>query len=306
MFVIGESIHIISPKVKQAIMDRDKKLIQDLAVRQVEGGANALDLNIGPQKKEGPEVMAWMVDTVQEVVDVPLSLDTTNLAAIEEGLKKVKQQAIINSTSAQPERLESLPPLALKYGARIIALTLGTEGIPVSAEARVSLALEVLMPRFVEIGLPLQNVFLDPLILTVKGMQEHVPQAIEAVRFLGQISDPPPNTLVGLSNVSNGVPAEMRSLINRTYLVMLLGAGLKAAIVDALDAKLMGWIRVVEKRDDSTPLNRLLLGLHDAVTNMGEIGPEAVDMNDPEQVEVYKTVQILTNKIIYADSFLKV
>ena len=146
MYIIGENIHIISPRVKEAIAQQDIKFFQDLAVKQVEAGADMLDLNIGPQKKAGHEIMPWLVKGVQAVVDVPLSLDTTNLAAIEEGLKVAKRQCTINSVSAEEERLAVVPPLAKKYNAKLIALTMGKSGIPVSAEERVNIALEKLLP----------------------------------------------------------------------------------------------------------------------------------------------------------------
>ena len=232
MLIIGENIHIISPKVKVAFETQDTAFIQDLATRQVKHGAGMLDLNIGPQRKRGVEVMEWIVDAVQAVTDVPLSLDTTNASAIEAGLKRVKRQAMINSTSCDPERLESMLPLAAKYGARIIGLTMGKSGIPTTADARVQMAMEVLLPKATELGLPLTNLYLDPLVLTVNGTQSHAPETLNAVRFFKQLSDPPPMTVVGLSNISNSVPPEGRSLINRTYLVMLMAAGLDSAIAD--------------------------------------------------------------------------
>jgi len=305
MEIVGECIHIISSKVKEAIANRDKGYIQELALRQVKAGAHALELNIGPQKKAGPEVMEWIVDTIQEVVDLPLSLDTMNVAAMEAGLKRAKKRAIVNSASAAPERLEAMPPLAAKYNARLIALTMGTN-IPPSAEARIEIAMETLMPRIMEVGLSMEDVYFDPLILTVCGMQPYVMQGVETVRFLKQIAEPPPKTIVGLSNVSNGAPHEGRSLINCTFLVMLMAAGLDAAIADPLDPRLWEFIRSVEERDDSTPVGRLLLRLYDAIASMGELGPEDVDMGGTEQVAIYKTVQILENKVIYADSYLRV
>jgi 5-methyltetrahydrofolate corrinoid/iron sulfur protein methyltransferase len=246
-----------------------------------------------------------MVDTIQEVVDVPLCLDTTNLAAMEAGLKRVKQQAIVNSTSAEANRLRDVPPLAAEYGAKIIALTMG-ENIPVEADLRVTIALEHLVPRFMEVGIPMDQVLMDPLILTVSGMQEYCPEAIETIRFLKQISDPPPMTLVGLSNVANGVPKENRDLITSTYAVMLLAAGLDAAIVDARDQRLKEWVRIVEKRDDSTAVGQLLIQLYDTTAAMEDLDPGIVDMTDPEQAAIYKTVQILQNKVIYADGYLQI
>ena len=310
MLKVGENIHIISPRVKEALAGRDGAYFVELARKQKEAGADALDLNIGPQKKAGPEVMDWLVDCVQEGVgDMTLSFDTTNLAAIEVGLKKVARNgqanAIINSTSAEEERLATVPPLAARYGAKLIALCMEKSGIPVGADARVDIAMEKLIPRAQEVGVPMENLLIDPLILTVSGCQEYVPQAIEAVRMLKMVADPPPLTLVGLSNVSNAVPALMRPLLNRTYLVMLMAAGVDAAILDPLDRELMEAIRSVEQRDESTPVGAFYLKLFDAVAAGAELEPSDVDMSDPRQVEIWKTVQVLLNNVIYTDSYLR-
>jgi 5-methyltetrahydrofolate corrinoid/iron sulfur protein methyltransferase len=306
MYKIGENIHIISPKVKEAITNRDGAFFVDLARRQKAAGADVLDLNVGPRKKDGPEVMTWLVDVMQEAVPgMTLSFDTTNLAAIEAGLQKVGSNAIINSTSAEEERLATVPPLAAQYGAKLIALCMEKSGIPVSADARVAIAMETLIPRAEEVGLPMQNLLIDPLILTVSGCQEYVPQAIETVRMVKMVMDPPPMTVVGLSNVSNQVPTEMRPLLNRVYMVMLMAVGLDAAIIDPLDNDLAEAIRIVEARDDSTPVGRLYLKLHDAVAAGESLEPDVVDMADPLQADVWKTIQVLLNKVIYTDSYLR-
>ena len=303
MKIIGENIHIMSPKVKEAIANRDAKFFQESALKQVAAGAWAVDLNVGPQKKLGHEILPWLVEAVQAVVDVPLCLDTTNLAAIEAACEIIKHQPIINSTSAEPERLAKVPLVAAKYNARLIGLTMEAEGIPISAEARVNIALEKLLPRAEEVGMPLENLIIDPLVLTVSGCQQYVPECIEAVRILKETGA---GVQVGLSNVSNAVPNEMRPLINRVYCVMLMGAGLDMMIADPLDMEQNEFIRIVEQRDDTTALGRLLLALHDAVAASEELSPDAVDMSDPEQAAIWKTVQILLNKVIYADSYLRV
>jgi cobalamin-dependent methionine synthase I len=143
------------------------------------------------------------------------------------------------------------------------------------------------------------------LVLTVSGCQEYCPECIEAVRTLQYAWDPPPPISVGLSNVSNAVPRENRDLINRVYCVMLMGAGLEMMIADPLDEELKETIRVIEGRDESTELNRLYLKLRDRVENMEELALEDVDMSDPQQAAIWKTVQILLNKVIYADSYLE-
>ncbi len=201
---------------------------------------------------------------------------------------------------------EGVPPLAAKYGARLIALCMEKSGIPVSAEARVGIAMEKLMPRAEELGIPMDRLYIDPLILTVSGCQEYVPQAIEAVRMLKMVADPAPMTVVGLSNVSNQVPAAMRPLLNRTYMVMLLAVGLDSAIVDPLDEEQMQVLHAVETRTASSPVVALYLKLFDVVKEGGELEADAVDMKDPAQVEIWKTVQVLLNKVIYTDSYLRI
>jgi len=306
MYIIGENIHIMAPKVKQALADQDAKFFQDLAVRMVDAGADAVDLNIGPQKKRGHEILPWLVEVVEEVVDVPLVFDTTNLTAIEAACETVtKAQPVINSTDARAERLETVPAVAKKFNTRLVALTMGEGMIPVGADERVSIALEKLIPHMVEIDFPITDLIIDPLVLTVSGCQEYCPECIEAVRTLKFAWDPPPLTNGGLSNVSNAVPNEMRPLLNRTYMVMLMGAGIDMVIADPLDRDLMEWIRVVEERDESTPLNKLLLKLHDRVEAMEDLQPGDVDMSDLQQADIWKTVQILLNKVIYADSYLR-
>ena len=306
MYKIGENIHIVSPRVKEALAAREGAFFVDLARRQKAAGGDALDLNIGPQKKAGPEVMEWLVDCVQEGVgDMTLSFDTTNLAAIESGLRKVGSNAFINSASAEEERLATVPALAAQYGAKLIALCMEKSGIPVSAEARVGIAMEKLMPRADELGIPMDRLYIDPLILTVSGCQEFVPQAVEAVRMLKMVADPAPMTVVGLSNVSNQVPAAMRPLINRTYMVMLLAAGLDAAIVDPLDEEQMQVLHTVVTRQATTPAMGLYLKLYEAVKEGAELEADAVDMHELAQVEIWKTVQILLNKVIYTDSYLR-
>ena len=177
--------------------------------------------------------------------------------------------------------------------------------IPVGADERVSIALEKLIPYMLEIDFPIPDLIIDPLVLTVSGCQEYCPECIEAVRTLKFAWDPPPLSNGGLSNVSNAVPHEMRPLLNQTYMVMLMGAGIDMVIADPFDKELMEWIRVVEERDESTALNKLLVKLYDRVAAMEELQPEDVDMSDPVQSDIWKTVQVLLNKVIYAESYLR-
>jgi 5-methyltetrahydrofolate corrinoid/iron sulfur protein methyltransferase len=306
MYIIGENIHILSDKVKEALANRDREFFMDSAVKQVEAGAQAVDINLGPRKKDFAEVWPWIIETVETVVDVPLSIDTTNVDGMEAALKTIKKaQPILNSTSAEPERLEKIPLLAKKYNAKVVALTMAASGIPVAADERVNIAVEKLIPRMMEIDFPMSDLIIDPLVLTVSGCQEYCPHLIEAVRTLQYAWDPTPLISVGLSNVSNAVPNENRPLINRVYLAMLMGVGLKMMIANPMDQKQNEVIRVIEQRDDSSPVGRLYLKIADRIAAMEEPQREDVDFKDPEQVEIWKTVQILLNKVIYAESYLQ-
>ena len=216
-----------------------------------------------------------------------------------------KAQPIINSPSAEAERLEKVPLLAKKYNARLIALTMGKSGIPVAADERVNIALEKLIPRALEIGFPISDLIIDPLVLTVSGCQEFCPELIEAVRTIQFAWDPPPPISVGLSNVSNAVPHKNRALINQVYCAMLMGAGLQMMIADPLDKGLMEVVRIIEERDEETAVSRLYLTIHDRILDMEEPTINDVDMYDPQQAAIWKTTQILLNKVIYADSYLQ-
>ncbi len=305
MYIIGENIHIISEKVKEALINRDREFFMDLAVRQVEAGAKAVDINLGPRKKDFAEVWPWIIQTVETVVDVPLSIDTTNVDGMEAALQAVtKAQPILNSMSAEPERLEKVPLLAKKYGAKVIALTLRPEGIPIEADARVNIAIETLIPRMVEIDYPMSNLIIDPLVLTVSGCQEYCPHLIETVRTLQYAWDPAPTISVGLSNVSNAVPNENRPLINRVYCAMLMGVGLQMMIANPFDQNQNDVIKWIETKDTSTPLARVYNKIAERTANSEEIEASDFDMSDPEQAAIWKTTQILLNKVIYADSYL--
>jgi len=247
MIIIGEKISIIAKKVREAMMNRDPNPIQELAEVQWKAGANYIDVNTGPAEEKGEELMTWMVESIQEKVSLPLCLDTTNPAALEAGLKAHNNQwgkPIINSTSNEPERFVMLE-LAAKYNSQVIGLTLGKGGLPADAEERCAIAAEI-MARAAEYGVPLEDIYLDPLILQVCTMQDHAMHALRAVKMFQELNDPPMKTVVGLSNISNGVPKQMRSLIDRTYLILLMYEGLTAAIMNPLDKELMDALKTTD------------------------------------------------------------
>lgn len=233
MLIIGEKLSIIAKRVREALLKKDKGPIQDIAISQWKAGAGMIDANIGPAEDQGEDMMQWMVTTIQEVVPLPVCLDTTNYKAIEAGLKVHNNQwgrPLINSTSNDPERFPMLE-LAARYNSQIIGLTVGKGGLPADAEERAALAAEI-MARTSEYGVPLEDLYLDPLVLQVATSQDHALKVIKAVRIFQELNDPPMKTVVGLSNVSNGCPKHIRPILNNNFLALLMYEGLTAVIAD--------------------------------------------------------------------------
>ncbi|MFA6079599.1 MAG: dihydropteroate synthase [Candidatus Omnitrophota bacterium] len=236
MIVIGELINGMYKDVGKAISKKETDLIQHLAVDQVKAGANILDVNMGPYTTDPKEDMKWLVESIQKVTDVPLSLDCSNIDVIEGGLKLAKNRVVINSTSADQDKMDRIFSLAKKYNSQVIALTMDKAGVPNDKEKRVELA-AVIVEKALEMGISMDDLYIDPVLLPVNVAQPQVSIAFEAIRDLKLISDPAPKSVIGLSNVSQR--AKNRSLVNRTYLVMAMANGLTAAILDPLDKELM-------------------------------------------------------------------
>lgn len=233
MLIIGEKLSIIAKKVREAMMKKDKGPIQEIATAQWKAGSGMIDANIGPAEDGGEELMQWMVTTIQEVVPLPICLDTTNARAIEAGLKVHNNEwgrSLINSTSNDPERFPILE-LGTKYNAQIIGLTVGKGGLPADAEERAAIAAEI-MARAMEYGLPLEDLYLDPLVLQIATSQDHARHVIKAIKMFQELNDPPMKTVVGLSNISNGCPKPLRPILNNYFLSLLMYEGLTAAIAD--------------------------------------------------------------------------
>ena len=236
MLVIGELINGMYKAVGKAIKDRDKNVIQKITKDQLTQGAGMLDVNTGPYEKNPKDAMKWLVETIQEVTDKPLCLDSTKADVIEEGLKVVKKKAMINSTSSDDEKLNILVPMAKKYNASLIGLTMGKSGIPRDKNERMEHAVKI-VTKCQEIGLDINDLYLDPIVLPVNVAQAQGAEILESIREFKFLCEPSPKTVVGLSNASQST--KERPLINRIYLVMAIANGLTAAIMDPLDKDLM-------------------------------------------------------------------
>ena len=238
MEIIGERINGMFKDIKQAIIDKNPEPVKEWARKQTMTGASFLDVNTGASAENPSEALKFLIEAAQSVVDTPLSLDSTDYDLIEEGLKICRVPALINSCHADRHKIERVFPMAIKYNAKVIGLTMSEEsGIPKTADTRVELAME-LVAAADEFGLPMENLYIDPLILPVNVAQDYFVEAMETVRQVKFMADPPPKTICGLSNVSQRC-GDNRRLINRTALVMLMAAGIDSAIADACDEELM-------------------------------------------------------------------
>ena len=236
MFTIGERINGMFNDVRKGIETRNKRIIQNLARRQLDGGADALDINVGPSKGKPVDNMLWLIQTVQEVTNCPLCIDTPKFEVMQEALRACKSPTIINSTKATEEALGRYVPLAVETNSRLVALTIDAGGVPSDVDSRVMMGATI-ATKAMEGGLNITDVFIDPVILPINVAPQQPRRVLEAIRQLKMLSDPPPKFVLGLSNVSQG--CKERCLINRIYLTMALAAGLDAAIADPTDRDLM-------------------------------------------------------------------
>jgi len=236
MFIVGELINGMYPFIGKAIKEKDKSVIQKYALSQSKSGADALDVNCGPASKFPVSDIQWLVESIQEVTEKTIVLDSSKPAVIESGLKVAKNKVIINSTTADPEKLEKLVGLAKQYSCGLIGLTISSKGIPQNKDQRLELA-AVILAFCSDAGFPMDQLYLDPIVMPVNVAQAQMKEILESIREFKILAEPSPKTIVGLSNVSQSTTS--RSLINRTFLVMAAAYGLDAAILDPLDKELM-------------------------------------------------------------------
>ncbi len=236
MLLVGERINGMFKDIGRAVAKKDPEPVRTWAIKQTEAGAHYLDVNTGPRAEDQVDAMKWLVKTIQEVTDIPLCLDSTNYDAIEAGLRLLKKPGMINSVHADREKIERVFPMAKEYNAKLIGLTMDKKGIPKDADSRTALAME-LVAAADEFGFPIEDLYIDPLILPVNVAQDHAVEVLKTIQNAKTLSNPAPKTIVGLSNVSQKTVD--RSLVNRTFMVMAMACGLDAAIVDVNDESLM-------------------------------------------------------------------
>jgi 5-methyltetrahydrofolate corrinoid/iron sulfur protein methyltransferase len=293
MQLIGESLNVISKKIGRAFKERDAKPIQEEALFQKEKGMDYIDINLGPAKKDGHELMPWVVEVVQEVVDdIPLVLDTSNIDAIEAAIKVCKLPPLINSIMVRPERYERMVPIAAENNCDFIALMWGPDGLPRDENERAALAVELIYFAN-EAGIPNEKIWVDGIVTPVNIQQ---PQLMSLMAFQGMLADiaPGAKSTCGLSNISNGPPNHLRPILNQTYMVMLERHGMYSVIADPLDDQLIDIAK--GNRPDVVEI------IHNVMDG------ETIDMGSlsKEMQDYVKTTHIILGNSLYSDSWLEV
>jgi len=290
---IGENLNVVTTVYGQAMKERNPKPLQEIALKEAEAGVDFIDVNIGPARKGGEELMGWIVKTIQEVVpNTPLSLDTSNIAAMEAGLKVHKGKAIINSIMARPERMDGMMPLVRKYDAYMIGLLWGPEGMPRDEHERGMLTAEILA-KAAEYDIQNEDIWFDPIIAPLNIQQS---QLIVALEYMKMLQDMAPGSLstCGLSNSSNGVPDEIRPIINRTYVIMLQRYGMASAIVDAFDLDLADVVN--GKKPEAVKI------VHDIMDGKSVNIPSM----SKEMQNYAKTARVIMGQVLFSNSWLEI
>ncbi len=299
MLLIGENLNVINRVIGKAFKEKDPGPIVEEAKRQKELGMDWIDINLGPARKGGPELIEFVVKSVQEAIGdtPPLCLDTSNIEAMEAGLAVHQGKAIINSIMCRPERYENMIPLAVKYKANMIALMWGPEGLPRDENERAALAVELIYAAN-EAGVPNEDIFVDGIVTPVNIQQ---PQLMSLLAFQEMLQDiaPGAKSTCGLSNVSNGPPDNLRPILNQAYMIMLERKGMYSCIADAYDKELVSIAR--GERPDIVELVYKVMDSEEV--DMASL-PDAP--NGPWKMADYvKTAKVILGHSLYSDSWLE-
>ncbi len=292
MILIGENLNVISQTLGPALKEKKAGPIEEMARAETAAGIDLIDLNIGPARKGGDELMAWVVNTVQNATDKMLSLDTTNLDAMEAGLKVRRGPVLMNSVSLQTSRIDRGLEMANKYNANLIGLLWSNEGMPRDVNERAMHTVDFVYKANAA-GVPNERIWIDPIASPVSVEINQVKACVEFMAMLGEIA-PGCKSTVGLSNVSNGAPNDLRCWLNRVYMIMLMRHGLYSAIVDAFDTELMAIARG-QRPDIVALVHRMMDGETPDIASL------------PREMAYYaRTVRVLKGDSLYSASWLEV
>lgn len=240
--VIGERINTSRKLVQAAVADRDADYIIDDVKKQQEAGANFIDVNAGARIGHETDDMKWLLDTIQPIATVPLTLDSPDPAVLEMAFKMVEKTPMINSISLEKERFDAMMPFLDGKECKVIALCMDDAGMPNSSDDILARA-KSLVQELNKIGIPTASIYVDPLVQPISVESNKGTMVLDAVRAIKALY-PEVHITGGLSNISYGLP--QRKIINRTFVSLMMDAGMDSAIIDPLDKKIMATIRTAD------------------------------------------------------------
>jgi 5-methyltetrahydrofolate corrinoid/iron sulfur protein methyltransferase len=242
MILIGERINAGFKDIKAAIVNKDGDIIKEWARKQTDANASYIDVNLGTVSNK-PEDLCWMIEMVQEETDVPISIDNNKVSMLKEAIPACKKPPLINSVTAVDEKMDAIFPLVAESGASVIGLAMDAGGSPKNADKRVENA-GMVFAKIMEYDISPEQLFLDPIVMPLKFMQEQSSEILKAASQFQLFSNPPCHIVCGLSNISIGT--KKKKLINRTFVTMLIANGLDAVILDVTDNELVDAILTAE------------------------------------------------------------
>ena len=240
--VIGERINTSRKFVQAAVAERNSDYIIDDVKKQQEAGADFIDVNAGARIGHETEDMKWLLDTIQPIATIPLTLDSPDPAVLEMAFKMVGKIPMINSISLEKERFNAMMPFLEGKECKVIALCMDDAGMPASSDDILDRA-KILVKELNRIGIPTASIYVDPLVQPISVESTKGIMVLNAVRAI-KAEFPEVHITGGLSNISYGLP--QRKIINRTFVSLMMAAGMDSAIIDPLDSKIMGTIRTAD------------------------------------------------------------
>lgn len=242
MIIIGEKINGTIPSIKKAIQQRDEDFIQKIAIKQVEAGAHYIDVCASTEPLREGETLKWLMEIVQDVVDVPLCIDSPNVNVIESVFGLANKPGLINSVSEEGNKCEIIYPLIEGTEWQVIGLTCDDRGIPYDAAKKVEIAIS-LVEKAAKHGITPDRIHIDPLVMALSTENKSMCSFTETTKQVKSLY-PKIKITSGLSNISFGMPA--RKIVNVCFMVLAIYAGMDSAILDPLDKKMMGAIFATE------------------------------------------------------------
>ena len=239
MIIIGERINSSRKTIAQAIEKRDSAFIQKEAIDQARAGADYIDVNAGSFAEQEADCLAWLVEKVQQAVDLPLCLDSPDPQVIKKVIPRTLRPALINSVTLEADRLDILLPLVLEHDAAVIALCQSSETLAHTATQKLELAAQ-LIEKVIHAGISLDKLYIDPLVYPLSSDPQSGVATLAAIEQIMSLY-PGVHTVCGLTNISYGLPN--RSLVNRSFLIACISRGLDAAIIDPTDNRTYGALK---------------------------------------------------------------